>query len=240
MSHPKRTDTAADRIYNHLFDRIVHTGELRPGTLLSESDLAKQLETSRTPIRETLLRLEAGGLVKRYPGRGYLVTEITVQDVDEIFELRLQLELCALHKSYRMIEPELLDELEQRLLSLDQTSSPDCYYAADRALHRCLVQCCGNSRLCAFLQILDSQIERVRYISAQRPDRLQESRAEHLGIVRAIRDRNLPKAEELLAAHIRNVGESTKAVCEQSKQVHSFSHLPHIELIANSEREEPL
>ena len=115
--------------------------------------------------------LEGDGLVKRYPGRGYLVAEITAQDVDDIFELRLQLELLALRKAYGVLTPELLRDLE------------------------------------------DSQIERLRYISARRPDRLQESKAEHLAIIHALMDQNLPQAEAMLARHILNVSESTKSVC---------------------------
>lgn len=140
--------------------------------------------------------LEGDGLVKRYPGRGYLVTEITPQDVDEIFELRLQLELLALRKAYAVLSPELLRGLEAQLERLGKDSSPDEYYCADRTLHELLAQYCGNARLQAFLNTLDSQIERVRYISARRPDRLTESRLEHLDIIHALMAQDLPLAEE--------------------------------------------
>ncbi len=163
-SHRVRTAGAAGRVYEHLFRQIVHGG-LAANTLLSESELAKQMESSRTPVREALLMLEGEGLVKRYPGRGYLVTEITPQDVDEIFELRLQLELLALRKAYADLSPELLLGLEAQLDQLDQDSSPDEFYCADRTLHELLAQYCGNARLQSFLNTLDSQIERVIIIA---------------------------------------------------------------------------
>lgn len=200
------------RIYDHLFDQIVHGG-LSANTLLSESELAKQLDSSRTPIREALLMLESDGLLKRYPGRGYMVTEITPQDVDEIFELRLQLELLALQKAYPVLSAELLQKLEDQLIQLNGDSTPDEFYCADRMLHHLLVQYCGNPRLQMFLDILDRQIERYRYISARRPARLKESRQEHLDIIHALMDQDLPLAKEMLARHIQNVGESTKSVC---------------------------
>lgn len=205
-------NSATGRIYEELFQKIIH-GDLAVNTLLSESDIAKRMESSRTPVREALLMLEGDGLVRRYPGRGYLVTEITLQDVDEIFELRLQLELLALRKAYTVLTPELLRDLEKQLEDLNQNSSPDDFYQADRRLHELLAQYCGNSRLQAFLEILDSQVERVRYISARRPDRLRESRAEHLDIIHALMDKDLHRGEEMLSRHIRNVGESTKMVC---------------------------
>lgn len=214
-------NSAAGHIYEELFQQIVHGG-LTANTLLSESDIAKRMESSRTPVREALLMLEGDGLVRRYPGRGYLVTEITPQDVDDIFELRLQLELLALRKAYNALTPALLRELEEQLERLDENSSPDDFYCADRRLHELLAQYCGNSRLQTFLNMLDSQIERLRYISARRPDRLQESRAEHLDIMHALIAQNLPLAEEMLAKHIRNVGESTKSVCRLQRLYSPF------------------
>lgn len=200
------------RIYQELFQQIIH-GLLPPNTLLSESELAKQMESSRTPVREALLMLEGDGLLRRYLGRGYLVTEVTLQDVDEIFELRIELERLALKKAYPNLDDELLRKLEIQLEELGEYSSPDDFYNADRTLHRLLAQCCGNSRLQQFMRMLDSQIERVRRISARRPDRLIESRQEHLNIIHALMKRNLTLAEECLVQHIQNVGESTKQVC---------------------------
>lgn len=224
-SQSSRSAGAAGRVYEHLFRAIIY-GDLAPNTLLSESELAKQLESSRTPVREALLMLEGEGLVKRYPGRGYLVTEITPQDVDEIFELRTTLELMALRKAYVSISPQVLSGLEYQLNCLGDGNSPDDYYAADRTLHELLAQYCGNARLQVFLSTLDSQIERLRYISACRPDRLKESRREHLDIIHALMDRDLPKAEEMLSLHIRNVGESTKTVC-RLRQLRSPFPLDH-------------
>nr|WP_326183741.1 GntR family transcriptional regulator [uncultured Oscillibacter sp.] len=214
-------NSAVGHIYEELFRQIIH-GDLTANTLLSESDIAKQMESSRTPVREALLMLEGDGLVRRYPGRGYMVTEITPQDVDDIFELRLQLELLALRKAYGALSPELLQELREQLEQLNENSSPDEFYCADRRLHELLAQYCGNSRLQTFLDTLDSQIERLRYISARRPDRLGESRAEHLDIIHALIAQDLPLAEEMLARHIRNVGESTKSVCRQQRLYSPF------------------
>ncbi len=221
-SQSSRLAGAAGRIYEQLFRQILR-GELAPNALLSESELAKRLESSRTPVREALLMLEGEGLVRRYPGRGYLVTEITPQDVDEIFELRITLEVLALRKAYAAISSPVLAGLELQLTKLKEGDSPDDYYAADRTLHELLAQYCGNARLQVFLNTLDSQIERVRYISARRPDRLKESRREHLDIIHALMERDLPKAEERLTLHIRNVGESTKTVCRLQQLRSSFS-----------------
>ena len=106
-----------------------------------------------------------------------------------------------------------LGELRPQLEELGAQSTPDEFYSADRTLHKLLAHYCGNSRLQKFLNTLDSQIERVRYISARRPDRLPESKREHLDIIHALKQHNLDLAEEKLVKHIQNVGESTKQVC---------------------------
>lgn len=217
-------NSAAGRIYEELFRQILH-GDLEGGALISESDIAKRMESSRTPVREALLMLEGEGLVRRYPGHGYLVAEITPQDVDDIFELRTQLELLALRRAYGALTPELLRDMREQLERLDENSLPDDFYRADRRLHELLALYCGNSRLQAFLDTLDSQIERLRYISARRPERLWESRKEHLDIIRALIDQDLPRAEITLARHIKNVSESTKVVCSQRRFCSPFPQM---------------
>lgn len=205
---------ATGRVYDYIFGEII-SGRLPPGTVLSEAEIAKNLVSSRTPVREALMLLESYGLVKRYPGRGCFVAEITQHDVEEIFQLRLQLELCALRNAYSRISREQLDFLQEQLDSLGPDSEPNKYYITDRTLHELLFAYCGNSRLVDFVGILNGQIERVRLISAMRPARLTESRQEHLEIVRALRASNLPRAEEMLTRHIENVRDSTILVSLQ-------------------------
>ena len=212
----------AFRAHEDLAKRI-EQGDLPANTLLSESDLAKQMQISRTPVREALLMLESDGLVHRFPGRGYLVTEITPQDVDEIFELRLQLELLALRKAYPVLESEQIQAQLDMLRSLTPESSAAEYYETDRRLHNMIVQTCRNQRLQSFLRMLNSQIERVRYISARTPDRLKASRDEHLALVEALAAQDLPLAEKRLTEHIRNVQASTKKVCYNHQMERSCS-----------------
>lgn len=204
--------TAASRVHAELARRI-EDGTLTARTLLSESELAKQLKISRTPVREALLMLEGGGLVRHYPGRGYQVAEITPRDIDEIFELRLQLELLALRKAYPVLEPEQLEEQLAALRGLGPDATADDYYCSDRGLHSMIIQSCGNVRLQNFLHKLNSQIERIRYISARAPDRLKASREEHIALLEALLEKNLPLAELRLKQHIENVRRSTKRVC---------------------------
>lgn len=207
------------KVYQYLFDAIIYN-ELKPGEALSEQEIAAKLAISRTPVREALVILESEGMIVRYPSRGCFVSQITVRDVEEIFELRAQLELCALRNSYIRISDLELETLEKKLVELSAETPPEDYFETDRELHGLILCYSGNSRLVDFIGILNAQIERVRVISANRPHRLIESRAEHLAIVRAMRDRDLAKTEQLLAMHIENIQNNTMEVCKFMNMAH--------------------
>lgn len=195
-------------MYDHLYEELVNN-RLPPGSALSELEIAKKLQTSRSPVREAMMVLEGEGMVRRYPGRGCFVAEITVQDINEIFALRTLLEVEALRNSYELITPQQLETVEKELLELTANDKEDAYYHTDRHLHELIVNNCGNLRLVLILRTLEGQIEQLRRISASEPRRLSASRQEHLQIVAALRERDLERACQLLAAHIGNVKAAT-------------------------------
>lgn len=203
---------ATKKVYDYLFDGIV-SNRLLPGSAISELEISKQLQTSRSPVREAMMVLESEGMVRRYPGRGCFVTEITVQDINEIFSLRILLETEALRRSFDLIAPQELESLEQELTALTPEDSEDTYYETDRHLHEMIVNNCGNVRLMLILRTLNGQIEQFRRVASRQPQRLRASRQEHLDIVAALRERDLEQACQLLAEHIGNVKAATLNVC---------------------------
>jgi DNA-binding GntR family transcriptional regulator len=206
------SDNCKQKAYDYLYNSII-TNEFYPGQPVIEQDISDSLGTSRTPIREALKQLEAEGLVRHIPKRGAFVSEITTQDVEEIFALREALEVLALQVSFNKIKDKELDEVEESLASLDSDCSSEDFYKSDRMLHDLIVRNGNNRRLTSFLNTINAQIERIRIISSLTPQRLDKSKGEHLEIIRALRERNLQKTEKLLREHINNVKESTVEVC---------------------------
>ncbi len=200
--------------YKYLSEAIV-SNLLKPGDPITEQQISDTLGISRTPIREALKKLEAEGLVRHIPGRGSFVSEVTVQDIEEIFSLRVALEILALQIAYNKISDDELQELENSILQLDTNSSADDFYKYDRLLHHVIVHNGDNRRLENFLNNINIQIERVRIISSLLPQRLDKSKEEHLAIVRALKDRDLLKTEHLLKTHINNVRESAMEACRK-------------------------
>jgi len=206
---------SAKRAYDYILDGIL-SNRFKAGSPISENDLVNELIISRTPIREALTALERGGLVKRFAKRGCFVAEITTKDIEEIFDLRILLEVRALKTSCKLIPEEKLRDLEKRLTELTPESSPEEYYGTDRDLHGLILSYCGNSRLIDIIGTLNLQIERVRVISSMKPARLQESRKEHLAIIEAMLDQDIALAEEVLTEHITHVMNSTLEVSKYS------------------------
>jgi len=205
-------DTRKNIAYNYLREAILTWG-IPPGNPIVEQEISDYLGISRTPVREALKLLEAEGLVKVVSQRCTIVSELTTQDLEEIFALRESLEVLALEVAIHNIPMQDLDKLEGQLSLLTSQSPPEQFFESDRMLHGLIVKHGRNERLAHILDSLNAQVERMRRIAAVRPNRLDMSMREHLAIVRAIQARDWATAEAELRQHTRNVKESTLDVC---------------------------
>lgn len=195
-------------VYDYLLEAIV-SNKIPPGTPIVESEIASELQMSRTPIREALKELEAEGLVSRYPSRGTVVSEITPYDVEEIFTLRITLEVLALQLAWEKIPVDELNKVEELFLKLNEHSSKEELHQADKSLHALIIDRAGNRRLKQILNQLNSQIERFRRVAAMEPSRMKRSKQEHLEIIQFIRNKDLHACQESLRKHLLNVKQST-------------------------------
>lgn len=203
-----KSNGAIDKAYQYLYEGIL-SGEFPLGSPISEMEISATLEISRSPIREALRRMETEGLVFRFPGHGTFVTNITQQDLEEIFELRIMFELQALHTSCRYFDDEFLDALERDFTYLNPDCQPQQYYDANTRLHTGIIAYAGNERMEKFYKQLLAQIAIVNRISARDPEHFVLSREKHLAIVRALKERDLQKALENLRAHLEEVRDRT-------------------------------
>jgi len=206
-------DTRKQTAYNYLRDAILNA-TLAPGATLVEQEISDGLGISRTPVREALKVLESEGLVRQIASRGTFVTEISTQDIEEIFDLREVLEILALKVAIHDITDSELANVDSLLRTLGPDSLTEEFYESDRRLHDMIVRHGHNRRLVLFLNNINSQVERLRHASAQRPNRLPHSMQEHLAILEALKERNFEKAESTLRLHLTNVKLSTLDACK--------------------------
>ena len=191
---------ASDRAYRDLRGEILD-GVLAPGSVLAEVEQSTRLGVSRTPLREALSRLAADGLVAARPGRGVVVTEIPVQRITELFEVRQALDEQAARLAARRRNVAVFEGLQgefrraHELLDNGDPARHD-YYALVGRLDAAIDAAAGNDFLVATLGGVRTHVARIRRLSHDDPERLREAAREHLMIVEAIVD-----GSESLAAH---------------------------------------
>jgi DNA-binding GntR family transcriptional regulator len=195
---------ASDRAYATLRTEIV-AWDLPPGTVLGEVDQAARLGLSRTPLREALNRLVSDGLVAPLPGRGLVVTPISLADLDLLYEHRIALETHAARLAAQRRDPAAFDVLAARFADIGDVLAYDdpvrhAYYDLVAQFDDAIDDAVGNPYLVADLRGLRVHVARARRLARRSTIRLTAAASEHLAIVRAIID-----ADGELAAHATHV-----------------------------------
>ena len=197
----------SQKVYRALKTEIIK-GSLKPGTKLSEGKIAKQMEVSRTPIREALRELAAEGFVKISPNQGVVVSNASVEDVQEVLQIRGVLEGLAARLATKMISEEEIKELEKYQKQMEYYTKKDdvlAFSEMDAEFHELILNICGNNKLIQIRKNISDQAHRYRIRSLSIPGRLKYSLKEHQEIVEALKRKNAEQADRLSQKHIENV-----------------------------------
>lgn len=186
--------------------RII-VGDIEAGQIYSARSLAAQLGVSVTPVREALLDLVNEGLVEAIPNRGFRITELTEADLDEIFELRLLLEVPAVGALAGHLSPREMDELrayvERGIASADAGDLAD-FLDADRSFHLRILELHGNQRLVRLVDQLRLQTRLYGLPHLLEQGVLVASAQEHAALLNAISAASQEDAETLMRRHLRH------------------------------------
>jgi DNA-binding GntR family transcriptional regulator len=193
-------------------------GRIAPFTRLIQNDIAAQLSVSRTPVREACIRLSQEGLVRAVPGRGFVVLDVTEQDILEVYQVRIAVEVMAVG----LIEFPLAPAVTARLRALHETimrkgaEGLSDYYELNREFHMTLVRESPNRLAVRMLdELWDAPIsQRIFKSYVEEGLNIERMNQEHEAIVQAaeVGDREL--LVELVGAHLRDAREHTKAWLE--------------------------
>ncbi|WP_425838213.1 GntR family transcriptional regulator [Streptomyces fractus] len=211
----------ARRVRDALENAVVD-GRYRPGERLDPAELEREFGCSRTPVREALQALERSGLVQIRPKQGTYVTELSVSELAERFEVMAELEGMAARLSARRIEREALAELEDALRECEQhahAGDADPYYYANARFHAIVYDSCGNEYLRQQAHALKRALQPYRRLQLRVPDRMRRSLAEHRAIADAIAAGVADRAEEAAREHV------LVQVKEFSQLVRTWRHL---------------
>ncbi|MFN4193512.1 MAG: GntR family transcriptional regulator [Tabrizicola sp.] len=195
-------------LVQRILERI-DLGQLNPGDLLDEAELAEAHRVSRTPVREAILYLEALGLVRRLPRKGATIFRPTLEEFLAILEVHAKLEGQAAGLAARRLSRQGAEDLEAAVRACEAKaeaspdSDPDGYYQLNLRFHACVATASGNGVLLESLKtnarrLLAYYRARYRFQGA-----IPASAAEHRRIARAIFDRDAAGAEALMQAHVQ-------------------------------------
>lgn len=182
-------------------------GRIAPGRLYAIGDIAIQLGTSPTPVREALLELANLGLVELVRNRGFRIQAISAGDLHEIMEMRMMLEVPAmLHLASMEKLPDLSEAIDlcDRGAAAAKQGDVMAYLALDRDFHMALLGKQGNQRLMRAVGTLRDQT-RLYGIAHLEKDALEESAMEHKRILRALTQRHTEDVAKLVRAHLAHI-----------------------------------
>jgi DNA-binding GntR family transcriptional regulator len=184
-----------------LFDRIVR-GVYPAGEWLREVALGEEFGVSRTPIRDTLRQLAQDGLVEIIPKRGCRSMGFTVDDLEEAFSIRRNLELLALERAIPSLRLDQLMDIRRRIESLAGVEDPTLHATVDNEFHTMIMTAAGGQRLPMMLQSLYRIMASFRELAFLEADVRVNARLEHLAIIDRIVERDTAGAAELMKEHV--------------------------------------
>ncbi|WP_297963630.1 GntR family transcriptional regulator [uncultured Anaerovibrio sp.] len=183
----------------------IRKGKLKPGERLMEIQLAEDLGVSRTPVREAIRKLELEGYVIMMPRRGTYVANLSIRDVNEVFEIRTSLDSLASGLAAERITDEELERLQRLLVAIGgyiEENDMDKIVECDMEFHDLLYQASRNSRLVGIIFNLREQLTRFRSTSMSFPGRLKATLEEHRRIVEAIAQGDVAEARAAAEYHM--------------------------------------
>jgi DNA-binding GntR family transcriptional regulator len=180
--------------------QAILSGVLGPGARLRQEELADVFGTSRIPVREALRALEYEGLVTSVPHRGFTVTALDADDVEEVYDLRILLESEAVRLALPLLTDEDLDDLEKLFRVMQDADSPDDQLAAREQFYLRLYSVSGRPRLVGLIVRLRAEVARVLRWAT-----IQHSSSIHEHFFEAVRVGDADRAVAHLAGHYRRV-----------------------------------
>jgi GntR family transcriptional regulator, rspAB operon transcriptional repressor len=197
--------TLSQRVYQALKKDII-TGQYQPGEALSEKALATRYRGSRTPVREAAVRLQQEHLMRIVANRGYFITQITIQWVNEIYEFRAAVEGAsaevAAQKNWDQAALDRLAQLAYTEHRVDDRPSYVRFIEADTEFHNSIARLTRNPLLIGAVADMRSQMERIMYASIDAGYYGELPVSEHRGIVEAIQNRDAVLARQRMCDHI--------------------------------------
>ncbi|PXV84907.1 DNA-binding GntR family transcriptional regulator [Lachnotalea glycerini] len=190
-----------NQVYSIIKSKLINC-EYPPGSILTEANLSKELNFSRTPIREAISILEVENLVKVLPKKGILVTDILLSDVFQIFQARMEIEPLTLRLASYNLPTEELIAWKKQFENQPVGSVTD--HKMDTAMHLFIIENCGNFYIIDMMKKVFEKNTRIIVYSKQNSSHIHDARQEHIEILDSLIEQNYEQAASQMRSHIAN------------------------------------
>lgn len=215
MTEVVRSNRATPSLVADVLREAIVRGVLREGVQLRQDALATEFGVSRIPIREALRKLEAEGLVTMQPNRGAVVAELSGEEVQEIYEIRILLESAILRLALPQMSTELLRRAEKILDTIDAEEDAVRWIDLNREFHLTLYAPANKPRLLQLINTLRANVDRYVNLYISLLDRRSDAQQEHREILKACRRRDQDDAVRALERHLSRVAEGISAYLQK-------------------------
>jgi DNA-binding GntR family transcriptional regulator len=204
MAGPKiKHNSLSEEVYKQLIKRII-SGYLPAGTSMREEKICKDLGVSRTPVRESLIRLVREGLLEQQPRRGCVVRELPEKEIADLLECRKLIECLVLRNCFHKLDRIAIAKLKQRIAAAEKYNMEKLreeLLAVDEELHELIIDACENKFLAEYVEKLKLQCRPYRVMRCAEENDIPSILAERRKIIQAILDNDAYEAELGMAEH---------------------------------------
>lgn len=200
--------------------QAIISGQFPPGMRLMELQLAEEMGVSRTPVREAIRKMELEGLVVMIPRRGAYVADISIKDINEVYEVRTALDVLSAGLAAERIDKSEIQEMRELLAeeaALVEARDYPKIIDNDTAFHDVIYRASGNTRCMNIISNLREQITAIRGRSMPYPGRVEIMLKEHRAIFGAIAAGKVEKAQEAVRTHMENAEQTLLKVIKEQK-----------------------
>lgn len=194
-----------EKVYEILKEMII-SGKLKSNERVEEDVLASSLEVSRTPVREAINKLEQEGWINIIPRRGIFVSNISLKEINDIFQVRINIEPTIIQMAFSNLPLVEFKNLKKKFTSfLNKKLTPNDEKELDKLdndLHLIILKSCDNNFLIKMMENVYEHNMRLRNQSIQTDERRYNATEEHIELIDAILERDLEKTLEMTKLHI--------------------------------------
>jgi DNA-binding GntR family transcriptional regulator len=212
-------------LHDELLERIrqmIIDGDLVPGEKVPEKELCERFGVSRTPLREALKVLANDGLVTLTPNRGAMISNLTLEDLEEAFPVMGALEALSGEMACANIsdaEISKIKALHQKMVAHYEARELKPYFRTNQHIHEMILAAAGNQTLSSLYRGLEGRIRHARFLANMSTSRWTKAVQEHEEIIAALEARNGPKLAKILKSHLTNKFETVKEALQDRGKI---------------------